>query len=115
MTPAANPTSGCGYHSYESSATANTDETRNQTITMNPTDFQDGSGNWKIKITTVKSTMTQFDLKVDCVEFKSTHYTERMVSTEFLISSTIMNTPTQLNFTVVCEYDRASVNVTIQI
>jgi len=40
---------------------------------------------------------------------------EFKVSTEFLFSSMTGNTPTQLNFTVVSEYDIASVNVTVQV
>jgi hypothetical protein len=65
------PTSGNGYDSYVSSSTANTDETRNQTITTNPDHFRDGSGNWKIKVKGVKNTTTQFDFKADWIEFKT--------------------------------------------
>jgi len=64
------PTSGNGYISYTSSVTPNTDETKNQTITINPTHFRDASGNWKIKLRGVKSTSELFDSKVDWVEFK---------------------------------------------
>jgi len=108
------PTSGNGYNSYTSSATANTDETENQTITTNPTDFRNSTGYWRIKIKGVKSTTAQFDFKADWLEFKPSHYTEYSVSTEFTLSTTI-NTPTQLNFTVVSEYDISSVSVTIQV
>lgn len=65
------PTSGNGYDSYVSSSTANTDETRNQTITTNPDHFRDGSGNWKIKVKGVKTTPSQFDFKADWIEFKT--------------------------------------------
>ncbi|MFB0514121.1 MAG: hypothetical protein ACETVQ_00940 [Candidatus Bathyarchaeia archaeon] len=109
------PTSGNGYYSYTSSSTANNDETQTQTITTNPTDFGNGTGYWKIKIKGVKSTTTQFDFKADWVEYKPSHYTEYTVSTEFLFSSMTTNTPTQLNFTVVAQYDVSSVNVTIQV
>jgi hypothetical protein len=108
-------TSGNGYNSYTSSSTANTDETKTQTITINPTSFRDASGNWKTKVKGVKITTTQFDFKADWVEFKSSHYIEYTVSTEFLFSSMTENTPTELNFTVVSEYDIASVSVTIQV
>jgi len=57
----------------------------------------------------------QFDFKADWVEYKPSHYTEYTVSTEFLFSSMTTNTPTQLNFTVVTQYDVSSVNVTIQL
>ena len=109
------PTSGNGYDSYTSSSTANTDETRTQTITTNPANFRDGSGNWKIKVKGVKTTTSQFDFNADWIEFKPTYNSEYTVSTEFLFSSMTKNTPTQLNFTVVSEYDIASVSVTIQV
>ena len=66
------PASGDGYISYTSSATSNTDETRTQTITSNPTYFRDTSGNWKIKVKGVKSTTTQFDFKADLVKYETT-------------------------------------------
>lgn len=109
------PASGNGYNSYASSATANTDEARTQTITTNPASFRDGPGNWKIKVKGVKTTTAQFDFKADWVEFKPTYYSEFTVSTEFLFSSMTNNTPSQFNFTVVSEYDIASVPVTIQV
>jgi hypothetical protein len=109
------PASGNGYDSYTSSATAYTDETRTKTITTNPANFRDASGNWKIKVKGVKTTATQFDFKADWVEYKPSYYSEYTVSTEFLFSSMTTNTPSQLNFTVVSEYDIASVSVTIQV
>jgi len=114
-TAGAYPTSGNGYVSYTSSSTANTDETKNQTITTNPTHFRNSTGYWRVKIKGVKSTTTQFDFKADWVEFKPSHYSQFTVSTEFLFSSMTENTPTGLNFTVVSEYSAASVPVTIQV
>lgn len=68
------PISGDGYISYTSNATANTDETKTQTITTNPTNFrQNGTGNWQIKIKGIKSTTTQFDFKGDLVKFEVTY------------------------------------------
>jgi hypothetical protein len=59
-----------GYMSYTSGA-ANTDNTLTQTITTDPTRFRDPSDNsWKVKISGLKDTGTQFDLKVDWIEFK---------------------------------------------
>lgn len=113
-TSGAYPTSGNGYDTYTSS-TANTDQTRNQTIMTNPTHFQDGSGTWRIKLKGVKSTTTQFDFTADWIEFKPSHYIEYTASTEFLFSSMTKNTPTQINFTVVSEYDIAGVSATIQV
>ena len=109
------PTSGNGYNSYTSSTTADTDETKNQTISTNPSHFRDASGNWKIKVKGVKSTTAQFNFKTDWVEYKPSYYSEYTVSTEFLLSSMTTRTPSQLNFTIVSEYDIASVSVTIQV
>jgi len=106
------PDSGDG---YMTDTIGTTDVTKTQTITTNPTNFQDGSGNWKIKVKGVKSTTSQFDFNADWVEFKPSYYTEYTVSTEFFFSGMTSNTPTQLNFTVVSEYDTTSVSVTIQV
>jgi hypothetical protein len=67
------PTSGDGYISYTSSVTSNTDETKSQTITTNPTSFRDGSGNWTIKVKGIKSTATQFDFEGDLIKFEVTY------------------------------------------
>jgi hypothetical protein len=109
------PTSGNGFISYTSSATANTDETKTQTITTNPTHFRDSSGNWKMKVKGVKTTTAQFDFKADWIEFKSTYYSEYTASTEFTFSNMKTKIPTQLNFTVVSEYNIANVSVSIQV
>ena len=68
-----------------------------------------------MKVKGVKLTTSQFDFKADWVEFKPSHYTEYTASAEFLFSSITQNTPTQLNFTVVSEYDAASVSVSLQV
>jgi len=109
------PKSGNGFVSYNSSATTNTDETKAQIITANPQHFCDARGDWKIKVKGVKSTNAQFDLRADWIEFKPTYYNEYTVSTEFLFSSMATNTPPQLNFIVVSEYDTAGVYVIIQV
>jgi hypothetical protein len=62
--------SGNGFLRYTSSATANTDETRNQTITQNPTQFRNATGYWKLKIKGVKTTIASFDFRDDWIEFK---------------------------------------------
>jgi methyl coenzyme M reductase subunit C len=66
------PISGDGYMSYTSSATSNTDETRTQTITSNPTYFRNASGNWKVKVKGVKCTATQFNFKADLIKYETT-------------------------------------------
>jgi len=57
-------TSGEGYSTYASSATASTDEAETLTIMTNPAHYVN-SGNAKIKITAVKTTATQFQQKVN--------------------------------------------------
>jgi len=106
------PTSGDG---YMEDTIGMTDVTKTQTITTNSTNFRDASGNWKIKIKGVKTATSQFDFKADWIEFKPTYYSDYTVSTEFLFSNMTTNTPTQLNFTVVSQYNVTSVNVTIQV
>ena len=64
------PTSGNGYIAYTSDDIPNTDEAKNQTITVNPTDFRNATGYWRMKIKGVKATDTQFDFKADWIEFK---------------------------------------------
>jgi len=107
------PSSGDGYMSYTSSGTPNTDETKTQTITSNPQNFRDSSGNWKTKIKGVKATSTQFDFKADWVEYKTTYSSEYVASTEFNFSGMTGYTPTRLVFTVVSQYDIASVTMQV--
>jgi len=109
------PTSRNGFISYATSATANTDETKTQMITTGPQHFRDAAGNWKIKVKGVKTTPNQLDFKADWVMFTSNYWSEYTVSTEFLFSSMTSNASTQLNFTIVSQYNISSVNVTVQI
>jgi hypothetical protein len=106
------PTGGDG---YLSDTIGTTDVTKTQTIMTNPTYYRDASGNWKIKVKGVKTTNSQFDFKADWIEFKSTHYNQYTASTEFTFSNMNTQTPTQLNFTVVSEYDISNVSVTVQV
>ena len=68
-TAGAYQTSGFGYLTYTSSGTANTDENGAQSTSVNTSDFKNSTGAWKLKITGVKATTTQFDLKADFAEF----------------------------------------------
>jgi len=63
------PTGGDG---YMLDTLGTSDITKNQTITLNPTYYRDPGGNWKIKIKGVKAIDTQFELKVDWIEFETT-------------------------------------------
>lgn len=65
------PTSGNGYMNYTSSATANSDETKNQTITENPAHFRNATGYWQIKVKGVKAGAASFDFKADLVVFSA--------------------------------------------
>ncbi len=108
------PISGNGFIAYTSNAIANTDEIKTLTITTDHQHFRDSAGNWKIKVKGVKATTTQFDFKADWCKFEPTYWSEYTVSTEFLFSTMTSGT-TQLNFTVVNQYDIAGVGVTVQV
>ncbi len=54
------PTSGDGYIAGA---------TGTQTIAVNPADFRNSTGYWKLKVTAVKSTSTQFDLNLDLMRY----------------------------------------------
>jgi hypothetical protein len=68
-----------------------------------------------MKVKGVKTTTAQFDFKADWIEFKTTYYSEYTASTEFTFSNMKTKIPTQLNFTVVSEYNTTNVSVTIQV
>lgn len=108
------PTSGSGYVAYTSDDAPDTDENKSQMIDVNPTDFRNATGHWKMKIKGVKTPDTQFDFKADWVEFKA-YCSEHTVSTEFLFSDMTMNAATELNLTVVSQFSIANVSVTIQV
>jgi hypothetical protein len=109
------PTSGDGFISYMSNATVNTDESRTQAIEINPQHFRDSAGNWRIKIKGVKASTTPFNFRGDWIELRSTYYSEYGVSAEFRFLSVADNAMSQLNFTVVSEYDIANVYVVVQV
>ncbi len=108
-------TSGDGFVSYNSNAIADTDESKIQAIATNPENFRDSSGNWRIKIKGVKASTSPFDLKGDLIELRSTYYNEYTISTEFRFLSVDNSTISQLNFTVVSEYDVADMYVVVQV
>jgi hypothetical protein len=66
------PTNGNGYMSHISSATANTDETKNQPITVNQTHFRNSTGYWKVKVKGAKTTNAPFDFKADLIKCEVT-------------------------------------------
>ncbi len=108
------PTSGSGYVAYTSDDAPDTDENKSQMIDVDPTDFRNATGHWKMKIKGAKTTDTQFDLKADWVKFNPC-YNAFTVSTEFLFSDVTMNAATELNLTVVSQFSIANVSVTIQV
>jgi hypothetical protein len=65
-TAGAYQTSGFGYIT-DTIGTANI--TDSQTITVNPNQFKDASGNWKLKVTGVKTTTAQFNWQGDLVAY----------------------------------------------
>ncbi len=66
-------TSGDGYVSYVSSATPNTNELKSQNITSGLVHFRNATGYWRVKIKGVKSTVSQFQMKVDWAEIQTTY------------------------------------------
>jgi hypothetical protein len=67
------PLSGNGYVSYVSSATPYADETKSQTMVSGATQFRNSTGYWKVKIKGVKSTSTQFRMRVDWIELQDSY------------------------------------------
>jgi len=64
------PIGGDGYIYYDSSVAPYVDEAKNQTITINPTRFRSTSGQWRVKVTGVKSSSEQFALEADLIELQ---------------------------------------------
>jgi hypothetical protein len=62
------PISGDG---FMSETVNSTDVTVSQVISVNCTDFRDGSGNFKTRIMGVKATSVQFELRIDLLEIEA--------------------------------------------
>jgi len=60
------PISGDG---YMTASLSSGDTTKTQTIVVNPTNFLNSSGYWKVMITAVKSIATAFDLNLDMAQY----------------------------------------------
>jgi hypothetical protein len=67
--------SGNGHLSYVSSATSNTNELLSKTENSSSSDFKNSTGNWRLKITGVKSTSIQFLMKIDWIDLRTTYST----------------------------------------
>jgi hypothetical protein len=67
--------SGTGYVSYVSDAIPNTNKLCSQTELLSPNDFKDSTGHWRVKIQGVKSTSTQFLMKIDLIDIQTTYST----------------------------------------
>jgi hypothetical protein len=65
------PTSGDGYITNNTIGT--TDVTKTQAITINPAQFRDANGNWRIKIMGVRPTNTPFLMNIDWIELQTTY------------------------------------------
>ena len=70
--PGAYSSSGDGFMN-DTIGTANV--TKIQTITISPTQFRDVAGTWRVKIRGVKSTSTQFLMKVDWIDLQTKYPT----------------------------------------
>jgi hypothetical protein len=118
------PISGDGYYNYTSSSTANTDETIDQTVILNSTDFRDISGNWTLKIKGVAT--TQFNLNLDWVELEASYNTpptlspigDKTVSVGELLEFTVNATDIEgdsLTFSTSILPSGATFNITTQV
>ena len=81
------------------------DETKSQTITVNPAHFRDSSGNWRVKIRGAKSTSDSFDSKVDWIKFEPTIVTcftfkNKGTSTSHVVSLWIINSTYHQRYSV---------------
>ena len=66
------PTGGDGFEGYTSVSSPGVDEVVNETVTVNPTYFGGVSGDWRVKVSGVKSIDSSFNLNMDWVTFKPT-------------------------------------------
>jgi hypothetical protein len=66
-------TSGEGYLTYTSSVIPNTAELKSQNIAVDAEDFTNSTGHWKVKITGVKNTTSQFQMKVDLIAIDASY------------------------------------------
>lgn len=55
---------------YLTATLGTTDTKKNQTLTENLTQFRDVIGGWKLKVTAVKSTSSQFGVNIDLITFR---------------------------------------------
>jgi hypothetical protein len=62
------PSSGDG---YQSATLGTSDSLKTQTVTSNPNNFKNSTTYWKLKLTAVGTTATQFDLKIDLAQLTS--------------------------------------------
>src|SRR5271157_150865 len=90
------PTSGDGYVSYTSAASSYTDQSTNQTVTSNPTNFRNSTGWWKVEITGVAS--IQFQMNVNWIELRDSYaYVNDSIPYKSLVWYTIQATATNGN------------------
>jgi hypothetical protein len=69
------PSGGNGYISYNSSATAFTDELGSQTLTLGAAQFRNSTSPyyWKVKIKGTKSTSTPFQMRLNWIELQDSY------------------------------------------
>lgn len=101
------PTGGSGYIAYVSDTTPNTDENKSQRIDIDPTNFRNSTGYWKMKITGVKATVVQFDCQIDWAEFKVSEDVETLFTfrnrgslTSHLVSLWIINSASHQRYDI---------------
>ncbi|MGQ9759989.1 MAG: archaellin/type IV pilin N-terminal domain-containing protein [Candidatus Methanomethylicaceae archaeon] len=106
-------TSGFGYLTY-TSGPAFTYETSSQNTTINPEDFRDASGNWKLRITATKLGK-QFYMLNDYILFSPTSISQQEIDAYFTFTDITAGTIINMTYNVTSLLSTGSVNVTFQI
>ncbi|MBC7113166.1 MAG: hypothetical protein H5T34_04000 [Candidatus Methanomethyliales bacterium] len=106
-------TSGFGYISY-TSGPAFTYESFSQTTTVNPGDFRDSSGNWKLLITATK-VGRQFYMLSDYILYSPTTVSQQQIDAYFTFTGVSAGTIINMTYSATTLFTTGSVSVTFQI
>lgn len=106
------PSSGDGYINYINTV-ADVDETKNQVISSDPSNFRNDTSWWSIKIT--GKTNTQFNLNLDYLLLDTTYNSEFTAQTEFIFTDITDSQSPHLNFSTITHNSVDGADITIQI
>ncbi|MBD3172283.1 DUF2341 domain-containing protein [Candidatus Bathyarchaeota archaeon] len=108
------PTSGDGYISYTSSATAETEEIKFQYITTNPDNYRAPNGNWKIRVTGDLSGSNLLAY-YDYISYKTKTNAVNIASTNYTFTGINSSNPTSLKLKLVSSNTKSGVNSLAQL